>query len=31
MIEALKGFPAVVLAFKCKGQVTKRNYDSVLG
>jgi hypothetical protein len=30
MIEALKGFPAKVLAFACKGHVTKRDYETVL-
>ena len=30
MIEKLKGFPANVLAFACRGQVTRRDYDSVL-
>ena len=30
MIEALKGFPTQVLAFACKGHVTKRDYESVL-
>jgi SpoIIAA-like len=30
MIEALKGFPTKVLAFSCKGQVTKRDYETVL-
>jgi hypothetical protein len=30
MIEALKGFPRKVLAFACKGHVTKRDYETVL-
>ncbi len=30
MIEALKGFPAKVLAFSCQGHVTKREYEAVL-
>jgi len=30
MIEALKGFPTRVLAFACKGHVTKRDYETVL-
>ncbi len=30
MIEALTGFPDKVLAFVCKGQVTKRDYETVL-
>ncbi|MGC0771607.1 MAG: STAS/SEC14 domain-containing protein [Candidatus Acidiferrum sp.] len=30
MIEALKGFPTKVLAFACKGHVTKRDYETVL-
>ena len=30
MIEQLKGFPANVLAFACREQVTRRDYDSVL-
>ncbi|MFI5094025.1 MAG: STAS/SEC14 domain-containing protein [Candidatus Acidiferrum sp.] len=30
MIEALKGFPTKVLAFTCKGHVTKRDYETVL-
>jgi SpoIIAA-like len=30
MIEALDGFPAKVLAFACKGHVTKRDYETVL-
>jgi hypothetical protein len=30
MIEALKGFPARVLAFACKGHVTKRDYETIL-
>lgn len=30
MIEALKGFPSKVLAFECKGHVTKRDYETVL-
>jgi hypothetical protein len=30
MIEALKEFPARVLAFACKGHVTKRDYETVL-
>jgi len=30
MIEALKGFPANVLAFGCKGHVTKSDYETVL-
>ena len=30
MIEQLLNFPANVLAFRCKGQVTKAEYDSVL-
>jgi hypothetical protein len=30
MIEALKEFPAKVLAFACKGHVTKRDYETVL-
>ena len=30
MIEALQGFPAKVLAFACKGHVTKRDYETVL-
>lgn len=30
MIEVLKGFPSMVLAFACKGHVTKHDYDSVL-
>jgi hypothetical protein len=30
MIEALKGFPPKVLAFACKGHVTKDDYENVL-
>jgi len=30
MIEALTGFPETVLAFACKGHVTKQDYESVL-
>ena len=30
MIEALKGFPAKVLAFECRGHVTKNDYETVL-
>ena len=30
MIEAVKGFPAKVLAFACKGHVTKSDYETVL-
>jgi hypothetical protein len=30
MIEALTGFPSKVLAFVCKGQVTKDDYETVL-
>src|SRR5208282_4161731 len=30
MIEALNGFPTKVLAFACKGHVTKRDYETVL-
>lgn len=30
MIEALTGFPARVLAFACKGHVTKGDYETVL-
>ena len=30
MIEHLKGFPANVLAFACRGKVTKADYDTVL-
>ncbi len=30
MIEQLTGFPDNVLAFVCKGQVTKADYDTVL-
>jgi hypothetical protein len=30
MIEALTGFPTKVLAFACKGHVTKRDYETVL-
>ncbi len=30
MIEAIKGFPTKVLAFVCKGHVTKRDYETVL-
>ena len=30
MIEHLSNFPAGVLAFLCKGRVTKADYDSVL-
>lgn len=30
MIEALKGFPTKVLAFACKGHVTKHDYETVL-
>ena len=30
MIETLKGFPATVLAFVCKGHVTKSDYETVL-
>lgn len=30
MIEALKGFPTKVLAFACKGHVTKSDYETVL-
>ena len=30
MIEVLKGFPTKVLAFACKGHVTKRDYETVL-
>jgi len=30
MIERLKGFPPNVLAFACRGKVTKADYDTVL-
>jgi hypothetical protein len=30
MIEALSGFPTTVLAFACKGHVTKDDYETVL-
>lgn len=30
MIESLTGFPKRVLAFVCKGHVTKNDYDTVL-
>ena len=30
MIATLEGFPAKVLAFVCKGHVTKRDYEKVL-
>ncbi len=30
MIEALKEFPTKVLAFACKGHVTKHDYETVL-
>ena len=30
MIEALKDFPPNVIAFACKGQVTRSDYESVL-
>ena len=30
MIEPLKGFPGKVVAFACKGHVTKRDYETVL-
>lgn len=30
MIEVLQGFPKPVLAFACKGHVTKRDYETVL-
>ncbi|HTQ59881.1 MAG TPA: STAS/SEC14 domain-containing protein [Candidatus Solibacter sp.] len=30
MIEALTGFPPKVLAFACKGHVTKNDYETVL-
>ena len=30
MIEVLKGFPKKVLAFACKGRVTRRDYETVL-
>ena len=30
MIEALKGFPANVVAFACKAHVTRRNYETIL-
>ena len=30
MIEAVQGFPAKVLAFACKGHVTKSDYETVL-
>ena len=30
MIEALTGFPPRVLAFACKGHVTKRDYETML-
>jgi hypothetical protein len=30
MIEHLKDFPANVLAFVCKGRVTKQDYEAVL-
>ena len=30
MIEVLKGFPTKVLAFACKGRVTKHDYETVL-
>jgi SpoIIAA-like len=30
MIERLKDFPANVLAFACRGKVTKADYDTVL-
>ncbi|HSU29967.1 MAG TPA: STAS/SEC14 domain-containing protein [Bryobacteraceae bacterium] len=30
MIEALNGFPCGVLAFACKGHITKADYETVL-
>lgn len=30
MIEALRDFPANVVAFRCTGHVTRRDYDTVL-
>lgn len=30
MIEALQGFPSPVLAFACKGHVTKSDYETTL-
>ena len=30
MIEALSGFPSGVLAFTCRGRVTRRDYEAVL-
>ena len=30
MIEALSGFPDSILAFGCRGQVTKADYDTVI-
>jgi len=30
MIEVLSGFPPTVLAFTCRGYVTKQDYESVL-
>ena len=30
MIERLKDFPADVLAFVCRGRVSKKDYDTVL-
>ena len=30
MIEPLPGFPETVLAFACRGHVSKRDYDTVL-
>lgn len=30
MIETLSGFPKTVLAFACKGQVTTRDYETVM-
>jgi SpoIIAA-like len=30
MIQTLQGFPSKVLAFACKGQVTKSDYETVL-
>lgn len=30
MIESLEGFPANVVAFACRGRVTKQEYDTVL-
>ncbi len=30
MIEPLKGFPANIVAFACRGHVTKSDYETVL-